>query len=166
MTSGSALPPHPLNDFRAGLISRLQSFDNLQASEFACHPGRSHRWHPMVVPGRPWRCIRAERGSLPCRASDVASRPNRAIDGRGLSPPRSAALLAAPVMGRPRKSSPVLHLCVRSTLNYRPAPGAPANFRLCATKRPEHLQQGPFTESPLTRSDGQLFSRPVAAASR
>jgi hypothetical protein len=25
----------PLNDFRAGLLTRLQSFDNLQASEFA-----------------------------------------------------------------------------------------------------------------------------------
>src|SRR5215467_13748604 len=39
------------------------------------------------------------------------------------------------VMGRPRKSSPALHLCVRSTLNYIPAPGALANFRLCANKR-------------------------------
>ena len=37
------------------LLTRLQSFDNLQASEFACHPGRSHRWPPMWVPGRPWR---------------------------------------------------------------------------------------------------------------
>jgi hypothetical protein len=40
--------------------------------------------------------IRAERGLLPPRASDMRAVRNRAIDGRGLSPPRSAALLAAP----------------------------------------------------------------------
>src|SRR5262249_2325302 len=27
------------------------------------------------------------------------------------------------------------------TPNYRPAPGAPVNFRLCATLRPERMQQ-------------------------
>src|SRR5215469_275523 len=77
-------------------ITRLQSFDNLQASEFAA---------TQVVPtaGNRHGCqggrgvyIRAERGSLSPRASDILAVRNRAIDGRGLSPPRSAALLAAP----------------------------------------------------------------------
>ena len=30
------------------------------------------------------------------------------------------------------RASPMLHPCVRSTPNYRPAPGASTNFRLCA----------------------------------
>src|SRR5262249_43994091 len=77
-------------------ITRLQSFDNLQASGFAA---------TQVVPtaGNRHGCqggrgvyIRAERGSLSPRASDILAVRNRAIDGRGLSPPRSAALLAAP----------------------------------------------------------------------
>ena len=37
----------------------------------------------------------------PPRASDMLAVRIRAIDGRGLSPPRSAALLAAPTNGRP-----------------------------------------------------------------
>src|SRR5262244_1361407 len=78
----------PLNDFRAG--------GAFQASEFAA---------TQVVPtaGNQHGCqggrgvyVRAERGSLPPRASDMLAVRNRAIDGRGLSPPRSAALLAAP----------------------------------------------------------------------
>ena len=78
------------------VISRLQSFVDLQASEFAA---------TQVVPtaGNQHGCqggrgvyVRAERGSLPPRASDMLAVRNRAIDGRGLSPPRSAALLAAP----------------------------------------------------------------------
>jgi hypothetical protein len=61
----------PLNDFRAGGISQLQSFDNLQASEFAA---------TQVVPtagvhsgcrGGRGVYVRAERGSLPPRASDM-----------------------------------------------------------------------------------------------
>jgi hypothetical protein len=61
----------PLNDFRAGRITRLQSFDNVQASEFAA---------TQVVPtaGIQFECqggrgvyVRAERGSLPPRASDM-----------------------------------------------------------------------------------------------
>jgi AcrR family transcriptional regulator len=84
-----------------GLSTRLQSFDNLQASEFACHPGRSHRWPPMWVPGRPWRLHPSRTRFVTSPRIGYASRPNRAIDGRGLSPPRSAALLAAPVILRP-----------------------------------------------------------------
>ena len=79
-----------------GCFSQRQSFDNLRASEFAA---------TQVVPtagvhsgcrGGRGVYVRAERGSLPPRASDMLAVRNRAIDGRGLSPPRSAALLAAP----------------------------------------------------------------------
>jgi hypothetical protein len=61
----------PLNDFRAGGISQLQSFTNVQASEFAT---------TQVVPtanihfecqGGRGVYVRAERGSLPPRASDM-----------------------------------------------------------------------------------------------
>ena len=61
----------PLNDFRAGCITRLQSFTNVQASEFAA---------TQVVPtaGIQFECqggrgvyIRAVRGSLPPRVSDM-----------------------------------------------------------------------------------------------
>ena len=61
----------PLNDFRAGRLSQLQSFANVQASEFAA---------TQVVPtaGIQFECqggrgvyVRAERGSLPPRASDM-----------------------------------------------------------------------------------------------
>ena len=37
-------------------------------------------------------------------------------------------------MGGLRESQPAPHPCVHSTLNYRPAPGALANFRLCASE--------------------------------
>jgi hypothetical protein len=40
---GSATREHPYCDFCTGMVSRLQSFDNLQASRFACHPDRSYR---------------------------------------------------------------------------------------------------------------------------
>jgi hypothetical protein len=95
-----------------GVISRLQSFDDLQASEFAA---------TQVVPtaGNQHGCqggrgvyVRAERGSLPPRASDMLAVRNRAIDGRGLSPPRSAALLAAPGIA-PRGA----HRSVRESLD-------------------------------------------------
>ena len=36
-------------------ISELQSFLYVQASRFACHPGRSHRCHFLA--GRPWRLL-------------------------------------------------------------------------------------------------------------
>jgi hypothetical protein len=59
--------------------------------------------------------IRAERGSLPSRASDMLAVRNRAIDGRGLSPPRSAALLAAPTRIAPRPP----HRSRRALLTHR-----------------------------------------------
>jgi len=44
----------PLNDFKAGLLTRLQAFDNLQASEFAATQVVPHRWHRCGA-GRLWR---------------------------------------------------------------------------------------------------------------
>src|SRR5262249_60073963 len=77
-----------------GLITRLQSFDNLQASEFACHPGRSHRWPPLWMPGRPWRLHPSSARFVASPRIGYASRPNRAIDGRGLPPPSSPPAMA------------------------------------------------------------------------
>ena len=77
------------------MLSRLQSFDNLQASEFAA---------TQVVPTAGIHCgcqgsrgvyVRAQRGLLPPRASDMLAVRIRAIDGKGLSPSRFAALPAA-----------------------------------------------------------------------
>src|SRR5208282_2775429 len=45
--------------------------------------------------GRPWRLHPSSARFVASPRIGYASRPNRAIDGRGLSPPRSAALLAA-----------------------------------------------------------------------
>jgi len=62
---------NPFNDFRTGVLSQRQSFDDLQASEFAA---------TQVVPtagihsgcwGSRGVYVRAERGSLPPRASDM-----------------------------------------------------------------------------------------------
>ena len=92
---GSTTIPRSTTSERAEL-TRLQSVVDLQASEFACHPDRSHRWPPMWVPGRPWRLHPSRTRFVTSPRIGYASRPNRAIDGRGLPPPRSAALLAAP----------------------------------------------------------------------
>jgi hypothetical protein len=51
-------------------ISRLQSFASLQASGFACHPGRSHRYDTRSYGGRDVY-IRAPQGSLPSLTSDM-----------------------------------------------------------------------------------------------
>ena len=45
----------PLNDFRAGGISQLQSFDNLQASEFAATQVVPTADYPLRMPERLWR---------------------------------------------------------------------------------------------------------------
>jgi hypothetical protein len=85
----------PLNDFRAGSITRLQSFDNLQVSGFAA---------TQVVPTagvlsdvRAAVAFTSEQNAVRCLPAHriMLAVRNRAIDGRGLSPPRSAALLAA-----------------------------------------------------------------------
>ena len=58
-----------------GTLTRLQSFDNLQASEFACHPDRSHRWPPMWMPGRPWRLHPSRTRFVTSPRIGYASRP-------------------------------------------------------------------------------------------
>src|SRR5215831_9079988 len=57
------------------------------------------------MPGRPWHLHPSSARFVTSPRIGYASRPNRAIDGRGLSPPRSAALLAAPT---PLSSRPCL----------------------------------------------------------
>ncbi len=65
-------------------ISGLQSFLNVQASRFACHPGRSHRCH--FWQGGCGVYFRAPYELLPPHTSDMLAVRFRAIDGRGLSP--------------------------------------------------------------------------------
>jgi hypothetical protein len=96
-------------------------FDNLQTSEFACHPGRSHRWPPMWVSGRPWRLHPSRTRFVTSPRSDMLAVRNRAIDGIGLSPPRPAALLAAPVNLRPSVALNKLHVMVSSYCRSGPS---------------------------------------------
>src|SRR5271166_2739851 len=78
-----------------GVLSRLQSFDNLQASEFAATQVAPTAGHPLRMPGRPWRLRPSTARFVTSPRIGYASRPNRAIDGIGLSPTRFAALPAA-----------------------------------------------------------------------
>src|SRR5215831_19677500 len=57
----------PLNDFRAGGITRLQSFDDLQASEFAATQVVPTAGNQLGCQGGRGVYVRAERGSLPPR---------------------------------------------------------------------------------------------------
>jgi hypothetical protein len=69
-----------------GFISGLQSFRHVQAPRFAHHPGRSYRSLDLKA-GQP-RLLHPSISrfvALPCPG--YASRQNRAIDDRGLSPP-------------------------------------------------------------------------------
>jgi hypothetical protein len=61
----------PLNDFRAGGITQLQSFDNVQASEFAATQVVPTAGIQIECQGSRGVYVRAERGSLPPRASDM-----------------------------------------------------------------------------------------------
>ena len=79
-----------------GSISRLQSFVNLQASEFAAtQVVPTAETSVSDVQGGCGVYVRAQRGLLPPRASDTLAVRNRAIDGKDLSPSRFAALPAA-----------------------------------------------------------------------
>jgi hypothetical protein len=53
------------------------------------------------MPGRPWRLHPSKSRFVASPRIGHTSRPNRAIDGRGLSPPRSTALLAATGLAPP-----------------------------------------------------------------
>jgi hypothetical protein len=65
-------------------ISRLQAFLYVQASKFACHPGRSDRYETAVWP--PWRLLPNPGEFVTSLPVGYANCPNRAIDSRGLSP--------------------------------------------------------------------------------
>jgi len=82
---------NPLSDFRAGMISQLQAFRDVLASRFACHPGRSHRCG--LAAGQPWRFHPSTTCVVTFARFGYASRPNRAIDGWGLSPHKTRSLV-------------------------------------------------------------------------
>ena len=75
-------------------ISGLQAFSYVQTSRFARHPGRSH--HHGLRREAAVTFTSGHRTVSHFPHSGYATRLNRAIDGRGLSPPRFAALSAAP----------------------------------------------------------------------
>src|SRR5262249_37166280 len=75
-------------------ISELQTFLDVQASRFACHPDRSYRDDSMSI-GQPWRLRPSTVEFVASLHVGYASRLNRATDGRGLSPLSFAALSAA-----------------------------------------------------------------------
>jgi hypothetical protein len=58
---------------------------DVQASKFACHPGRSHRCGSKTA-RQPWRLHPSRTYVVTFIRIGHASRPNRAIDDRGLSP--------------------------------------------------------------------------------
>ena len=68
-TVGSAANTRTTTSVRT-VISGLQSFLNVQASKFACHPGRSYRWR-FRVQGSCDFYFRAPCVSLPSRTSDM-----------------------------------------------------------------------------------------------
>ena len=83
-TVGSAAKTRTTTSVRT-VISGLQSFLNVQASKFACHPGCSYRWR-FRVQGSCDFYFRAPCVSVAFPHVGYASRLNRVIDGRGLAP--------------------------------------------------------------------------------
>lgn len=84
-------------------ISGLQAFSNVQTSGLARHPDRSHPrgFHHLAAV----TFTSGQRAVSLFPHSGYATHLNRATDGGGLSPPRSAALSAAPQTLRvPRQS--------------------------------------------------------------
>jgi len=61
----------PLNDFRAGESYAAAVIRWSSGLRVCCHPGHSHRWHPFGYQGSRGVYIRAVRGSLPPRVSDM-----------------------------------------------------------------------------------------------
>jgi hypothetical protein len=96
MTNGSALPQYSAQRLQSGVSLRGCSHSiifrppSLLATQVV--PTAEH---PVWISGRPWRLHPSKSRFVASPRIGYASRPNRAIDGRGLSPPRSAALLAA-----------------------------------------------------------------------
>ena len=76
----------PYSDFRTGDLTGLQSFDDLQASRFARHPGRSYRRGPCDSRGSRGLYVRAYCGLLPPRTSDMLAARIGQLTAWGLPP--------------------------------------------------------------------------------
>jgi hypothetical protein len=90
------LPTSPrTGDFRARIISGLQSFANVQAPGFARHSGRPY----YVQPPRSSSgfSVRASLGSLPPRAPDMLAVRTGQLTAGDFHPIESAAVSAAPL---------------------------------------------------------------------
>ena len=92
-TVGSAAKPRTTTSVRT-VLSGLQSFLNVQASKFACHPGRSYRWR-FRVQGSCDFYFRAPCESLPSRTSDMLAVRIGQLTAGDLHPIRFATLSAA-----------------------------------------------------------------------
>ncbi len=92
---GSASRVNPLRDFHSGQVFfEIVAIPYVQASRFVRHSGLSHRYSTSAA-GQPWLFRPSRTCVVTFTCIGYASRPNQAIDGRGLSPPRLAALSAA-----------------------------------------------------------------------
>jgi len=141
-----------------GGLTRLQSFVDLQASEFAATQIVPTAGHLLGTRAAVAFYVRANRGSLPPRASDMLAVRNRAIDGRGLSPPRSAALPAAT-----RLSPPIL--CRLNWRTQRRVMNGSQGLKLIPhffwSARPPARNVGSIRWSFLrTEQKGEVFSGP------
>src|SRR6516164_6713074 len=95
-SNGSAYPRESAQRLQSGEVLRGCSH-SLIFRPPSLLPPRS--FPPLIsfrMSGRPWRLHPSRARFVASPRIGYASRPNRAIDGRGLPPPRSAALLAAP----------------------------------------------------------------------
>jgi hypothetical protein len=102
-------------------LSRLQSFADVQARGFARRPGRSHR-SVVLDEGRP-RLLHPSRARLVASSCiGHACRPNRAIDGRGLSPHETCGIVGCSSTLRSAG-------CPRPTQDSLPAGGQPLPCR-------------------------------------
>jgi hypothetical protein len=79
-----------------GSISGLQSFLYVQASNFACHPGRSYRYNFTSYGSRDVY-FRAPHGLLPPHVSDILAVRIGQLTTWDFHPIKPAALSAAPV---------------------------------------------------------------------
>ena len=89
--NGSTTRYFPCNDFRTDRISGLQSFLNVQASRFACHPGRSHRCGLLTPQGSHGVYFRAPYELLPSHTSDMLAVCIEQLTAGDLHPIRLAA---------------------------------------------------------------------------
>ncbi len=91
---------HRTGDFRAGRFSRLQSFSNVQAPRFARH---SDRPYPSNSLKQQWLLRPSLSQFVTSPSIGYASRPNRAMDGRGLSPHKIRSLVGCSPNGSAHK---------------------------------------------------------------